>query len=153
MDFEQILKRFPFLSIIKAGEKEYVGIIQQSDTAFIMFYDYSLIKDKKLKETFISLGETWWWESNRRIPITLFLHKQMKEFYPYLTVLSAKNVKIEPNSLSSFLLKIKYLYGIFFFLKIFFVASHCALTIDSIFLSFFTDELKKVKNLSLGPSK
>ena len=51
MDFEQILKRFPFLSIIKAGEKEYVGIIQQSDTAFIMFYDYSLIKDKKLKET------------------------------------------------------------------------------------------------------
>ena len=95
MDFEQILKRFPFLSIIKAGEKEYVGIIQQSDTAFIMFYDYSLIKDKKLKETFISLGETWWWESNRRIPITLFLHKQMKEFYPYLTVLAAKNVKVE----------------------------------------------------------
>ena len=95
MDFEQILKRFPFLSIIKAGEKEYVGIIQQSDTAFIMFYDYSLIKDKKLKETFISLGETWWWESNRRIPITLFLHNQMKEFFPYLTVLAAKNVKVE----------------------------------------------------------
>ena len=98
MDFEQILKRFPFLSIIKAGEKEYVGIIQQSDTAFIMFYDYSLIKDKKLKETFISLGETWWWESNRRIPITLFLHNQMKEFYPYLTVLAAKNVKVEQDS-------------------------------------------------------
>ena len=95
MDFEQILKRFPFLSIIKAGEREYVGIILQSDTAFIMFYDYSLIKYKKLKEKFISLGETWWWESNRRIPITLFLHKQMKEFYPYLTVLAAKNVKVE----------------------------------------------------------
>jgi hypothetical protein len=95
MEYEQILKRFPFLSIIKSNDKEHVGIIQQNDTAFIMFYDYSLIKDKKLKEEFISLGETWWWESNRRIPITLFLHKQMKKFYPYLTVLTAKNVIIE----------------------------------------------------------
>ena len=95
MDTEQILKRFPFLSIIKSNDREYVGIVQQSDTTFIMFYDYSLIKDKELIQKFISLGETWWWESNRKIPITLFLHSQMKEFYPYLTVLSAKNVKIE----------------------------------------------------------
>jgi len=62
MEYEQILKRFPFLSIIKSNDKEHVGIIQQNDTAFIMFYDYSLIKDKKLKEEFISLCETWWWE-------------------------------------------------------------------------------------------
>ncbi len=95
MDYEQILKRFPFLSIIRSNDKEYLGIIQQSDSAFVMFFDYNSIRHANLKKTFITLGETWWWESNRKIPITFFLYNDMKEFYPYLMVLSAKNTTID----------------------------------------------------------
>lgn len=95
MDYEQILKRFPFLSIIRSNDKEYLGIIQQSDSAFVMFFDYNSIRQTNLKKTFITLGETWWWESNRKIPITFFLYNDMKEFYPYLMVLSAKNTTID----------------------------------------------------------
>jgi|TARA_R100000278_G_C5452220_1_gene157847 hypothetical protein len=95
MDYEQILKRFPFLSIIRSNDKEYLGIIQQSDSAFVMFFDYNSIRHTNLKKTFITLGETWWWESNRKIPITFFLYNDMKEFYPYLMVLSAKNTTID----------------------------------------------------------
>ena len=95
MDYEQILKRFPFLSIIRSNDKEYLGIIQQSDSAFVMFFDYNSIRHTNLKKTFITLGETWWWESNRKIPITFFLYNDMKEFYPYLMVLSAKNTTFD----------------------------------------------------------
>ena len=95
MDYEQILKRFPFLSIIRSNDKEYLGIIQQSDSAFVMFFDYNSIRHTNLKNTFITLGETWWCESNRKIPITFFLYNDMKEFYPYLMVLSAKNTTID----------------------------------------------------------
>ena len=95
MDYEQILKRFPFLSIIRSNDKEYLGIIQQCDSAFVMFFDYNSIRHTNLKKTFITLGETWWWDSNRKIPITFFLYNDMKEFYPYLMVLSAKNTTID----------------------------------------------------------
>ncbi len=95
MDYEQILKRFPFLSIIRSNDKEYLGIIQQCDSTYVMFFDYNSIKNPQLKKAFISLGETWWWESNRKIPITFFLYNDMKEFYPFLMVLSAKNTTID----------------------------------------------------------
>ena len=65
---------------------------------------------------------------------------------------NTKKVKTFPNSLSFFLLKKNSLNGIFFFLKTFFTALDCALTIELILLLSIVEE-KNVKNLFLGPSK
>ena len=40
----------------------------------------------------LDLGETWWWESNRLMPIDVFLHHEMKAFRPYLTTFVMKDV-------------------------------------------------------------
>ncbi len=94
MDYEQILKRFPFLSIIRSNDKEYLGIIQQCDSAYVMFFDYNSIRNPQLKKAFISLGETWWWESNRTIPINIFLREEWAQFKPYLQTFVNKDVEI-----------------------------------------------------------
>jgi hypothetical protein len=43
---------------------------------------------------FLKLGETWWWESNRKIPINIFLKKDFVYFRPTVVTLSSKDIKI-----------------------------------------------------------
>ena len=38
--FNTLKDKFPFLSLIRKGDLEYVGIIQNEDTNVISFYDY-----------------------------------------------------------------------------------------------------------------
>jgi hypothetical protein len=66
---------FPFISCIKSNEKEYVGIIINCDNYVVSMYDLSMIVDPEDRKLFLELGEVWWWESNRRIPISIFLKK------------------------------------------------------------------------------
>jgi len=40
------------------------------------------------------LGETWWWESNRKIPINIFLKKDFTYFKPTLVTLTSKDINI-----------------------------------------------------------
>ena len=53
-------------------------------------YCYNDIKDDNIKTTFLQYGETWWWESNRKIPINMFLNPTFKIFRPYLKTFIAK---------------------------------------------------------------
>jgi hypothetical protein len=57
-------------------------------------YDYSLIKTEVEKDLFIELGEAWWWESNRRIPITMFLHREISNFKYIIRNFSTKEVQV-----------------------------------------------------------
>jgi hypothetical protein len=43
---------------------------------------------------FLELGEVWWWESNRKIPINIFLKKEMIIFRPYIKTFSSKDVEV-----------------------------------------------------------
>ena len=95
MDYNELTDKFPFLSCIKHGTTEYVGIMQNQDDFVTSMYVYDIIDNEDQKREFLRLGDTWWWESNRKIPITFFLYNDMKEFYPYLMVLSAKNTTID----------------------------------------------------------
>ena len=91
---ENLQENFPFISIITHVEKEYVGIIINQDAQVTSMYDYSLIKTDKEKERFLELGEAWWWESNRQIPINIFLNKEISEFRYVVRNFSTKDVKV-----------------------------------------------------------
>ena len=73
MDITNDLKeKYPFLSLVTYGNQEYVGVIQNHDDTVLTLYDISRCKTTQEKENYLQLAETWWWESNRQIPINLF---------------------------------------------------------------------------------
>jgi hypothetical protein len=85
---------YPFISCIQSNETEYVGIIINFDSYVASMYDISIIKDDKEKNHFLELGEVWWWESNRRIPINIFLKTEMTMFRYIIKTFNSKDVKI-----------------------------------------------------------
>jgi hypothetical protein len=92
--FETLGKKFPFLSLIRKGDLEYVGIVQNQDNQVTSFYDYGRLMMPQDKARFLKLGETWWWESNRKIPINIFLRKDFGYFRSTLVTLSTKDIQI-----------------------------------------------------------
>ena len=92
--FETLKTKFPFLSLIRKGDLEYVGIVQNQDNQVTSFYDYGRIMQPQDKMRFLKMGETWWWESNRKIPINIFLKGDFAYFKPTLVTLSTKDIQI-----------------------------------------------------------
>ena len=87
-------ENFPFISVINHVNHEYVGIIINQDAQFTSIYDYSSIRTDLEKQQFIELGETWWWESNRQIPINIFLAKELAIFRYVVKTFATKDVKV-----------------------------------------------------------
>jgi hypothetical protein len=46
------------------------------------------------KNQFLELGEVWWWESNRRIPINIFLKSEMTVFRYTIKTFNSKDVEV-----------------------------------------------------------
>lgn len=92
--FETLKSKFPFLSLIRKGDLEFVGIVQNQDNQVTSFYDYGRIMQPQDKIKFLKMGETWWWESNRKIPINIFLKGDFAYFKPTLVTLSTKDIEI-----------------------------------------------------------
>ena len=88
---EETFEKYPFLSLVTYGGGEYIGIIQNQDDAVLSIYDFSRIKDDVDKNLFLELGEQWWWESNRMIPINLFLKREWDLFSNILLTLNVKD--------------------------------------------------------------
>ena len=93
-NLDKFREDFPFLSGLRVQEQEYIGIIQNSDDKIISFYDYCAIRTSDEKRLFLSLGETWWWESARTLPINIFLTGQMTRFRYCLKTLMAKETEL-----------------------------------------------------------
>jgi hypothetical protein len=91
---KNLQENFPFISVLTHVEKEYVGIIINQDAQVTSFYDYSLIKTDVEKERFLELGEAWWWESNRQIPINIFLLREIGDFRYIIRNFNTKDVKV-----------------------------------------------------------
>ena len=100
-NLDEINEKFPFLSGIRGQTQEYIGIIQNSDDKIISFYDYESIKSPEEKILFLELGETWWWESNRLLPINIFMQGQMQQFRYCLKTVVNKDVEIMFGSVTS----------------------------------------------------
>jgi hypothetical protein len=98
---KEFLERFPFMSLVRYGETELVGIIQNSDQTVVTMYVYNLLKDGDDKTLFIECGEEWWWGSNRLIPINIVLKAPMRTFLYALKTYSSKDFEVLHGNLTS----------------------------------------------------
>jgi hypothetical protein len=71
-----------------------VGIIINLDNFVTSIYDISTIKTEDEKKLFLEMGEVWWWESNRKIPINIFLKKEMQLFRYAIKTFNSKDVDL-----------------------------------------------------------
>lgn len=92
--FKKLSETHPFITICSYAGQDYVGIVQNRDDVVTTIYDYGSIIDPSIKEKFLELGDIWWWESNRLIPINLFLKDDWVIFKPYLRTFSNKSLTI-----------------------------------------------------------
>jgi len=91
---KEFLERFPFMSLVRYGENELVGIIQNSDAVVVTMYVYNLLKNEEDKILFVEMGEEWWWGSNRLIPINIVLKEPMRRFTYALKTYSTKDFEV-----------------------------------------------------------
>jgi hypothetical protein len=94
MLLKDIEKNFPFISVVTYGGNEYVGIIANQDSYITSMYIFTSLKTTMEKEVFLDLGNVWWWESNRMIPINIFLNVEMQSFTYALMTMNSKDVKV-----------------------------------------------------------
>lgn len=91
---KDIQENFPFLSVVTYGGNEYIGIIINQDIAVTSMYIYTDLKTTSEQEMFLELGDAWWWESNRMIPINIFLRKEIEAFKYCIMTMNSKDVKV-----------------------------------------------------------
>lgn len=91
---DQFQTNFPFISCVKSNDKEYVGIVINFDDYIASIYDLSMILGEAKRKLFLEMGEVWWWESNRKIPINIFLKTEMQIFRPFIKTFNSKDAEL-----------------------------------------------------------
>jgi hypothetical protein len=71
-----------------------VGVVQNKDDAVTTIYDFGSIPLQEDKMKFLELATTWWWESNRSIPINIFLRTEWEPFRYTLRTFVNKDLEI-----------------------------------------------------------
>ena len=94
-DYTELLKKYPFLTYLVYGGNEYIGVIQNLDEVITTIYDYGALKTIEQKQQFLELAEMWWWESNRLIPINVFLKAEWTPFRSVVKTMNSKDVEIK----------------------------------------------------------
>ena len=94
MLLKEIEDQYPYISVVAYGGQEYVGIISNQDQTVTSMFVYTDCKSTADKKLLLDLGDIWWWESNRMIPINIFLKKEMERLSYTLITMNSKNVKI-----------------------------------------------------------
>lgn len=92
--FQKLSDDYPFITVVSYSGQEFVGIIQNRDDSITAFYDFGSIPDKDSKQEFLRLADEWWWNSNRMIPIHLFLRDDWAPFKHYLKTFTNKGLEI-----------------------------------------------------------
>lgn len=90
----QFQENYPFISCLKSNDREYVGIVINFDDYVASIYDISMITKVNERTLFLEMGEAWWWESNRKIPINIFLKQEMHLFRPYIKTFNSKDIEL-----------------------------------------------------------
>lgn len=91
-------ENYPFFSYVRYGNKkeftEHLGIIINSDQVITSMYNFEAIPTPELRKKFIELGEQWWWESNRLMPINLFLGNQISQYKNWILNMNSKDTEV-----------------------------------------------------------
>jgi hypothetical protein len=101
--FEKLAEKYPFITLCVYATTEYVGIVQNQDDAITTIYDFGAIQDMEVKRRFLELANTWWWESNRTVPINIFLKGDWDIFKPYLRTFTNKDLEVVHGPVCSLL--------------------------------------------------
>ena len=91
---QQLTEKYPFMSLCVYAGMEYVGIVQNQDENITTIYDFGNIQDIELKHLFLELAGVWWWESNRSVPINIFLKKEWDIFRVYRRTFVNKDLEL-----------------------------------------------------------
>ena len=91
---KEIQEKFPFLSVVAYGGNEYIGIIINQDQYVTSMYVYTNIRSSVERENFLELGEVCWWESNRMIPINIFLKNELTDYRYSIMTMNNKDVVV-----------------------------------------------------------
>ena len=92
--FEKLTEKYPFMTLCVYANAEYLGVVQNRDDIVTTIYDFGSILDQESKVLFLDLASTWWWESNRSIPINIFLRKDWEQFRYTLRTFVNKDLEI-----------------------------------------------------------
>jgi hypothetical protein len=92
--FETLTEKYPFITLCVYASVEYVGVIQNRDDAVTTIYDFGAVITPEDKLLFLELAAVWWWESNRSIPINIFLRQDWEQFRYTLRTLVNKDLDI-----------------------------------------------------------
>jgi hypothetical protein len=92
--FEQLAEKYPFITLCVYASTEYLGIIQNQDDTITTIYDFGNLQDVETKRRFLELANIWWWESNRSIPINIFLKTDWDQFKSCLRTFVNKDLDI-----------------------------------------------------------
>lgn len=96
-----MLEQYPFLTYIKYTHSDYIGVIQNYDVDIISMYAFNKLRTEEDKRGFLEAADIWWWESNRLIPINIFLKNTWNK-YRYSTVtLTCKDIKDQQGHIVS----------------------------------------------------
>lgn len=98
-EFINLTKTYPFITYLTYGGADYIGIVQNSNDQITTIYDFGSLKTLDQKTKFLNLGEQWWWESNRSMPINVFLKQEWQEFRFSMRILISKDVNIHVGPL------------------------------------------------------
>jgi hypothetical protein len=101
--FKKLTENHPFITVCSYAGQDYVGIIQNRDDIVTTIYDYGSITQTDLRERFLELGDQWWWESNRLVPINMFLKEDWLVFKPYIRTFNNKSLTILHGPICSML--------------------------------------------------
>jgi len=92
--FEKLTEKYPFITLCLYANQEYVGVVQNRDDVVTTIYDFGSVLSQEDKILFLELASTWWWESNRSIPINIFLRRDWDRFRGTLRTFVNKDLEI-----------------------------------------------------------
>jgi hypothetical protein len=92
--FQKLATKYPFITLCVYANEEYVGVIQNRDDSVTTIYDFGSVQNHTDKLAYLELASTWWWESNRSIPINIFLRGEWNKFRSTLRTFSNKDLEI-----------------------------------------------------------
>ena len=78
--FRKLTEKYPFITLCVYAGNEYIGIIQNQDDLVTTIYDFGALHTADQKHRYLELANVWWWESNRSIPINIFLRQDWDDF-------------------------------------------------------------------------
>lgn len=92
--FQKLTDKYPFITLCVYADTEYVGVVQNRDDSVTTIYDFGALQDQVDKIEFLELASQWWWESNRSIPINIFLRGDWDRFRVILRTFNNKDLEI-----------------------------------------------------------